>query len=344
MKKYDSPLVSVIMPLFNCELYVNEAIGSILNQTFSDFELILIDDGSTDKTYSMILEIADSRVKVQRNSTNCGIVVSLNRGLELARGKYIARMDADDIALPQRLEKQVSLMEAKPLLGACGSWVIVIGEENGQIWRSPKLHEEIKAEMVFNSCLYHPTVMMRRSIIQKHKIMYNHDYPHAEDYELWTRLAKVAQLENICEPLLYYRRHSAQIGNRYNLEQTVSTNRIRSRQLRELGIVVDRAELDFHAEVARYKFEPNWDFLEKMDQWFERLNKGNISCEYSNKKSFEKVLGLRWYFACKTMSRFGFKAWRRFRISRFSRTGGLSLSEKIYFLLHCAFSSFTDTV
>ena len=204
------PTVSVIMPVFNCDPYINEAIDSILNQTFVDFELIIIDDGSTDKTYDFLLSIDDPRIRLVRNTTNFGIVTSLNRGIELARGEYIARMDGDDIAFPERFAKQVARMESDLTLGVCGTWVITIGESPGQLWKNPIRHDDIEAELIFNSAVYHPTVFLRRSIIEKFNIFYSSEFPFAKF--LWSRLVKITKVENLNEPLVYYRIHSIQTG------------------------------------------------------------------------------------------------------------------------------------
>ncbi len=168
-------VVSVIMPVYNGAKYLKEAVRSILLQTLPEFELIIIDDCSTDRSTTILEQTAqhDARVRFVRQEKNLGLPGTLNHGLELACGEYIARMDQDDISLPSRLEKQVQYMQMYPDVGICGSWAEIIGERAGEIWRYPCSHDEIYARMLFANTLVHSSVIMRTSSIRKHGLQYD---------------------------------------------------------------------------------------------------------------------------------------------------------------------------
>lgn len=203
------PVVSVVMPCYNAEKYLRQAIESILDQTFHGFELILIDDCSTDRTREIIdhYQRKDGRVRCLINDVNLGVAKSLNRGLEAVRGKYVARMDADDIAAHDRLSKQLRLMESDSSVVVCGSDVALIDEEGRNIGRRAYLHPdaELKKQLYIKNPFAHPSVMMRKDLLAKHALRYDDRYARAEDYHLWFMLAPHGSFRNIAEPLLRYR-------------------------------------------------------------------------------------------------------------------------------------------
>lgn len=215
----NSPLVSVIIPCYNAEKYISEAIGSIINQTYSNIEILCIDDCSKDNTLSMLreFEAIENRVRVYSNPINMQIAATLNVGLEHALGTYIARMDADDIAVHDRIEKQVNFLEAYPQIAICGGQCDVINEygiQTGRIFY-PLSDEELKPLLLFDSCFAHPTVMFRKSI-------YNSlggyaDMMPVEDVEYWTRMTIAGyKFANLPDVLLRYRCHSLQVTSTQN--------------------------------------------------------------------------------------------------------------------------------
>ena len=232
--------VSVVVPCYNCEAFLHAAINSILIQDFPDFELILIDDGSTDKTPEILREVAakDSRVRILKNDVNSGICVALNKGLDAARGEFICRMDADDIAAPDRLEKQTAFMRAHPGTVVCGSHLILIneqGQETGR--RSYDLdNATIKKNRFFRSPFAHPAVMIRRSVLEEHQIRYSARFPYAECYNMWMRLAPYGDFANLDAYLLKYRLTSVATKNVHCKASLWSTIRLRAHYLnREAG-------------------------------------------------------------------------------------------------------------
>ena len=214
MESVDTPIISVLMSVYNEPLeWIRQSIDSILAQTYSDFEFIIVNDNPTSAELCKFLsdfKNKDSRIKVITNPENLGLTKSLNIGLEQCRGKYIARMDADDISLPERFEKQVEFLDCSPGIGVCGSYANMIDENNNIIGRF-KLQsksEDLKNAICFLVPFVHPTVMMRREIILKN--YYDEKCIIAQDYNLWLKLSETTLFYNIPEVLFDYRIHANQ--------------------------------------------------------------------------------------------------------------------------------------
>lgn len=217
------PKISVLLPVYNCELYIREAVDSILNQTYTDFELLIIDDASSDRTVSLIESYNDSRIELIEKTLNTGYTNSLNLGLQLAKGKYIARMDGDDICLPERFAKQISFLEANSDVIVCGSWFSLIGSD--RIVKVPESHEDIKVALLKGNCFAHPSVMIRKQSLEMFSIVYDVSKEPAEDYDLWARLVTKGKLYNLQEVLLDYRTHSNQVTKKHSDKQKDSVMR-----------------------------------------------------------------------------------------------------------------------
>lgn len=211
----DAPRVSVVLPVFNAEQFVAEAVQSILDQTFPDFELIVIDDGSTDGSPAILESLAAKDVRIIiRRQNNSGLVESLNRGCASARGQYIARMDADDISSPERLRSQVKYLDDHPETGIVGTWFQYISADGrpGPVCPLPTSPDVIRWFLMFGNCIAHPTVMVRREVITRLHY-YRHDAV-VEDYDLWVRASEATNLANLPEVLLRYRIVSDSVDNR----------------------------------------------------------------------------------------------------------------------------------
>ena len=214
-----APKVTVLMPVYNGEKYLREAIESILNQTFKDFEFLIINDGSTDSSRDIVLSYNDSRIRLIDNEKNIGLTKSLNRGLELARGEYIARMDADDVSLPERLEKQVSYLEIHPKVGVLGTWMKCIDEygKPTSTQHPPTQPYLIKWSLLFGCSIAHSSVMMRRAVLERVG-GYNPEIVVAQDYGLWVRVSFETQIQiaNLPEELLLLRRDVPSMVTRHH--------------------------------------------------------------------------------------------------------------------------------
>lgn len=220
-----NPAISVIMPVFNGEDYLAEAITSILEQTFTDFEFIIIDDGSTDDSLKILrkFKITDSRI-VLISRPNRGITPTLNEGISLARGTFIARMDADDICLPDRFEKQVNYLKNNPHIVALGGQAVLIDPHSRElvVLSVPIEHADIdKANYKSGAGIWHPTVMMRRNALQKVK-GYREKFLVTQDIDLWLRLAEIGNLANLSSVVLKYRQNLSSIGYTKRHKQRIS--------------------------------------------------------------------------------------------------------------------------
>lgn len=231
-----SPVVSVLMPVYNGEKYLREAIDSILAQTFTDFEFIIINDGSTDKTEEIILSYSDLRIHYFKNEKNLGIVGTLNRGLDLCKGKYIARMDADDVSLPERFEKQVVFMENHPSVVACGCLYAIYGKENKGAVDVATDADDVRMDMALYCQYAHSTLMLRRNVLEDNRLRYREEYRHAEDYKLWTELLRYGDMVNVPNILHKIRQCEEGISVVYSKEQKQLADRVRKDYLQQMGI------------------------------------------------------------------------------------------------------------
>lgn len=234
--------ISILLPVYNAESTIRETIDSILNQTYTDFEIIIINDGSSDNSEQTILEYKDKRIHYYRNESNRGLIYTLNRGIELCKGEYIARIDADDIMLPTRLEEQIKFMEEHPTIIASGSAVIKFFPNGKQkIYTPPLKPETIKYKILLGSPIPHPSAIIRRDILLKYNIKYDTNYIHAEDYKFWYDLSKHGLLFNIKEPLIKYRCSKEQISQKYHNKQHNTSCNVRrlivKEKMKEQGIV-----------------------------------------------------------------------------------------------------------
>jgi glycosyltransferase involved in cell wall biosynthesis len=221
--------VSVLMPAYNAEKYITEAIDSILAQTFSDFEFIIINDGSTDKTPEIVRSYKDSRIVFVDNTKNQGLIAVLNQGLDICRGEYVARMDSDDISMPERFTKQVAYLDAHPDVGICGTLYTNFGavkESTATQLISPRALDFVRG------CRFcHASVMLRKAMFDQYGLRYNPDYIACEDYELWTRAIRYMKAHNIQESLLRYRISDISISSTKKQLMTDNSHRVRQNML-----------------------------------------------------------------------------------------------------------------
>jgi glycosyltransferase involved in cell wall biosynthesis len=231
------PQLSVLMPVYNASAFLQDAIQSVLDQTFIDFEFIIMNDGSTDDSEKIILSFQDKRIRYIKNDANLKLIKTLNLGFTLALGKYIARIDADDICLPNRFEKQIAFLEIHPEIGVLGSSASIIDEHNQVIGNCiyPNDHDVIALDLVRYNPMIHPSVMMRTSILKEQTILFDEHFVHAEDYELWTRLITKTRFANLPEKLLLYRKHSSQISSVHTDEQLKLNKEISLNYLKSFG-------------------------------------------------------------------------------------------------------------
>lgn len=229
----ETPAISVVMSAYNAAPFLKECIDSILTQTFEDFELIVVDDGSTDHSVEIVQSYTDTRIRLIKSEHN--YIQSLNKGIGLAKGKYVARMDADDIMFPERLEEEFKFMEEHPDIDVCGSYVKVFNGKGIYPLPMPTKHNDIAAIMVIQCPFYHPTVMLRMEKIRNlffangKCCLYDAQYKYGEDYALWVKLLKQNfRFGGIPKALLHYRISNQQITSAHKDELNAFAKQVRT--------------------------------------------------------------------------------------------------------------------
>ena len=292
----DFPIdISVIMATYNTEIPVlKEAVDSILNQTFRDFEFLIIDDGSTNGSDAYLKSIQDERVRIIWNPQNIGVTKSLNVGLKQAKGKYIARMDADDVSLPTRLETQFAFMEAHPDVIVCGAKRSgsIIGEKRKLPTplknESTEEMEEYRVRMLFNNPgPIHPSAMLRHEPLLTHHILYNENLKYAQDYGMWEATSHFGRICRLNEPLVYRRVSDKQISVAKRDIQIQCDKMTQKKILSDLLGDVSDAEVDFHY-VHSTGYYPEAVITPEVAEWYDRLIQANKSSGIYDQKKLER--------------------------------------------------------
>ncbi len=292
---HSTPLVSVNMPVYNGENFIGKAIESILAQTYTNFELVIVDDGSTDGTLRIIEGYADARVRVVRNPHNLGLALTRNRALEASQGKYVAILDSDDVALPTRLDEQVAFLEANPKFGMVGSWVQPInsmGTPVGQTWELPETSERIPLILLFHNYFVQSAVMLRRSALPT--VAYRENFPPAEDYDLWVRITRQHKTWNLPKVLVQYRQHVNNISREKAELVEQSENYILSEQLQHLGIEGSEAELQLHKKLIPVNSQISAQQAVAIHDWLSRILQNNKSYSIYDQQLLEEFLAAIW--------------------------------------------------
>lgn len=272
------PLVSVLMSVYNAEKYLNEAIQSVLTQTYENFEFIIVDDGSEDNSLSIINQIKDERIRLIVNEKNKGLIYSLNKGLEAAVGKYIIRMDADDISDPERFDTQIRYMEKHPEIGISGTAYQSFGEgfvSQTRVLESDPLQNQ--ANLMFFPVLAHPSVIMRKSVLDENNLRYREEFKNAEDYGLWVEASNFTKISNVKKKLLNYRILDKSITRQANKDFNSRFNihkKIYQLYFERIGLHLSEQELLLHFIISdNNRFRDNDRFSSKqIDSYFKKLN------------------------------------------------------------------------
>lgn len=266
------PRIAVILPVYNGEPYLDEAIRSVLDQTYTDFQLVVIDDGSTDRSAHIVEGFSDPRIRLIRLAVNGGLVAALNAGIAQSTSELTARMDADDVCLPRRFERQVAFLDAHPNVMICGTWTQVFGDETC-VRRPPSDPRQVQAGLFFGFAMDHPSIMLRRAFLERHTMRYRAAYTHVEDVDLFVRAAAHGDLANVPEILLRTRAHEAELSVRYEQEQKRTEARLRVEQLRLLTPDITTEECLFHLAVLDGVI-PAVE-LPRLEPWLARLAAAN---------------------------------------------------------------------
>ncbi|MBR4497957.1 MAG: glycosyltransferase [Bacteroidales bacterium] len=294
----NTPLVTVLMPVYNGETFLREAIDCVLAQTFTDFVFLIINDGSTDNTEKIILSYNDSRIQYVRNEENLKLIKTLNKGLSLVTTKYVARMDADDICVPTRLERQVEYMESHSQVGLLGTWCQTIGANEPIVIRYEENHEQICFKQLYQIQIVHPSCMMRMSVLQTLGNWFDETFLHAEDYELFTRMSHVTRLANIPEVLHLYRKHDNAVSVLYNKEQKQNSHRVIAREFRLLGVDINDLQIDSFIALNYQDYAGIALSASEMELLLEEMVLANKTSKYFNDAFLFERLSELWLSYC----------------------------------------------
>lgn len=273
--------VTIVLPVYNGERYLREAIDSVLAQTFRDFELWVVNDGSTDGTVGIVDSYSDPRVKRIDNPHNMGLVATLNRAFAMVESPYVARMDDDDLWHAHKLELQMALLKSRPDVGVCGTSIHKFGDlDSVNIF--PEESDALKVGLLFYCMMSHPSVVYRRSMLVETGLCYRKDYFPAEDYKMWIDVLQHSNIYNIQQPLVEYRQHGEQICRERKEEQKILDRRLHEEQLKLIYPNPTEEELNFH--LNRFiTLRPNSDEEVKLFlRWVKNLCSVNLENGYVN--------------------------------------------------------------
>lgn len=331
--------VSVVMPVYNSSLFLDESIQSILNQTFENFELLLTDDGSTDDSLEKIKQYSDSRIRLIVHEKNMGLIFTRNEAVKQAKGKYIAFLDSDDIAIPERLEKQVAFLEKNADFGMIGGWVKTI-DEKGIITDNTFIYtakpEEIPIILIFNNYFGTSSVMLRKSCLPENP--FEKEFPVAEDYNLWIRIAENYKVGNLQEFLIHYRMHGGNISQ-VRKEKMIEMDYLQlSKQLLKFDTEFKNEEFAFLYLIGKTHLENEaqaffkTDFL-LADNCLNKIIKGNYRTKRYDKDLLFKFLNKYWFQLFTKISVFNWNLLHNSQRSVFFKN--LSVIEQTKFIIKC---------
>lgn len=300
MSASEQPLVSVLMPVFNGEKYIREAIDSILNQTFADFELVIVNDGSTDQSASIVESYSDPRIRLYHNDRNRGLSYTRNRCIELAKGELLAKLDCDDIALPTRLADQVAFLREYEDFGLIGGWVQFIDSSGilGEVASFLATSEQIPSVMLFHNCFAQSALMFRRSVLPRE--WYRDEYPPAEDYDLWIRIARKTRVANLPKVVTYYRLHDANVSKVKHNMMLNAERKILHWQLEELGFISTEEEFETVFSIKKGNVGLTETYLVKLRKCLDKLKIANFQRKIYQEPFFGDMLATHWQTTLRT--------------------------------------------
>jgi glycosyltransferase involved in cell wall biosynthesis len=332
------PSISVVMPVYNAQDFLSEAIQSVLDQTFTDFECIILNDGSTDRSVEIIKSFEDPRIRVVDNDQNIKIVRTLNKGISLAKGKYIVRMDADDICLPERFKTQFTFMEENPEVGACGSWFENFGEMTG-IARYEADHNELRFKMLYQMPILHPSTIIRKEILEKNNLNYDINYLQGEDYDFFARIAEVSKVANIPKVLLKYRQHSNSGKTINNDVLAQCVQKIIITQFNKIGVQISIGEMDLFSRFCNSDFNLSIEDTNNIEMFLLEMIKANSNTNYLNHNHLTRILSEKWFSHCYNLSRKnGLKMYKKYFASGLSEFYKPSIIFHIKFIFRSIFN------
>lgn len=324
----NNPFCSVVMSVYNGEEFLADAIDSIIQQTYNDFEFIIINDASTDNTLKIIQSYDDSRIIIINNDKNIFLPASLNKGIQIAKGKYIIRMDADDISHSDRIKQQIEFMENNPEVGILGSQVQIIGFNAGNKFKYELIDNNIKIKLLNESQFVHPSIIIRKSLLIDNNLLYDTNLRKNQDYDLFVRASKYTQYANLKATLLKYRQTENNV-KRVDFNQKENIRKIQKKMFSNLGISISEKKLDLYLSIILQNYKHNKLFIDNSLNLFNEMLRANKQSLFYDQNKLIKHISLLWENICRNTSINGSYSIINYRNSKFEK----NIIKKIYMII-----------
>jgi Glycosyl transferase family 2 len=329
------PTVSVVIPVFNGERFLRDCINSVLGQTFSDFEIVVVNDGSTDGSPEILHSYSDTRLRMVSHTQNRGLAEARNTGIRSSHGNYIALLDSDDIAEPTRLADQVEAMEQDRELVYLGTWALRFQSHSPavtKVWKAEITDTELRILLMFRNRFNASSIMFRRTIVPTELFA---NIPMAEDYGFAVAMSKLGKIGNLPKPLVRYRQHGASLTVSKQTLMTECVGNILRTQLEEFGMSPSNRELLIHQHIGRLLLPSSTSLLAECEDWLCRLSHQNDMVQRFEPDVFREIVSKEWFELCKHGSPGGFSAWRRYWHSSLSKAWTPNVQQRLRFFVKC---------
>lgn len=310
----NKPLCSVVMSVYNGEEYLKESIDSILQQSYVNFEFIIIDDASTDSSLEIIQSYDEPRIILIQNNKNLFLAASLNKGIRIAKGDYIVRMDADDVSMPERLMKQVSFMELNPQVGISGTCSEIIGYGMGHGNYSQD-DQTIKFKLLHECHLLHPTLIIRKELIFDNDLFYNEEFRKNQDYELFLRGIDITEYANLPDVLIEYR-HTEENIKRESYNQQENIFGIQKQIFLKIGVEITATELELYKNINRQIYSDSMNIVDETYNLLTKMVKGNNRKLLFETKPFQDYLAQLFENVCRNSTNSALSTFRIYQKSK----------------------------
>jgi len=335
-----APGVSIIMPLYNSAAYVRHAVDSLLGQSYGDFELLVIDDGSTDDGPDRVRAVSDERIRLLTGHPNGGPGAARNRGLAVARGAFVGFLDSDDLAAPGALADLVESMRGSEILSGWHEGIDETGRLNGIDFKTGIPAEKLAPTMLFRNCMPTSMLLIKRECLEGQK--FDEDLEPVSDYDMWARLVVSRKARQLPQVVARYRSHPQSISHLRNATAADGLARIFRRQLARLGVEADAEELALHARLCSLTFGTPKATVLAAERWLLKLDAANANAGHYPVRAFREILGERWYGVCHSAGGNGFWTWGQYLGSPLSKWISLTAKERYRLLRLSAGGAFRN--
>jgi glycosyltransferase involved in cell wall biosynthesis len=289
----NKPLLTVLMSVKNGEPYLRETVESILDQTYNDFKFLILDNASTDNSRDIIRSFNDPHIRLIELPEDIGQVAALNKGLDMIDTPLVARMDADDISMPRRLERQVEFMNNHPEIGISGTYATAFEGKKQTRWPKPCTPGDVKARLLFGCCLAHPSVIIRKALLDKYHLRYDEQIGFSEDWDLWQRASRHFPLANIPGYLIKYRIHPESVSRKNVEPQKRADEQLVRKALEPLGLAnhpLHRVHEEITLANTYNASDREPEFIPRVQEWFRVITAANQKTGIYNEKSLKKAV------------------------------------------------------